>query len=335
MRWYAVLAIAFASLLGACNGDDAEDDVREAVAGFFEAISDNPPKAYTYLAQDCKDEISFIEFATGLSILEGFLGDAEINVKNIDIVDQDGDEIVADFDVVLISEGEEISLADDLQDDGLDQFVKEDGRWRFADCAGFGPPVDFRENAPSDPAGPTAAQRAEADDDPRLPGEFIDLVAIYGGPYGNRDGPHTAPHVRSSVDYAGEQGLPPAGGAHWGSGACSDDPDTSPPFCGPVPWGFYREAWDAESLLHSMEHSGVILWYNTTDEDIIADLLDFAQRNAGSYLVVSPYPEMEEETVAITSWSRRLIMPVDEYDRDRLQEFFVVHECRFDPEQFC
>lgn len=332
MRSYAVLAIAFALLLVACSGSNAEDDVSETVAGFFQAISDDPPKAYTYLAEDCKDAISFIEFATGLSILEGFLGAAEIRVKNIDVIDDEADEITAEFDLFLISDGEEISLADDLQDGGLDRFVKEKGRWRFGDCAGFGPPEDFGE---ADPATPTEAQRAEADDDPSLPGEFVDLVAIYGGPYGSPDGPHTAPHVLRSIDYEDDQGLPPAGGAHWGSGACSNDPDTSPRFCGPVPPGFYQSAWDAESLVHNMEHAGVIVWYNTTDETIIDDLRAFGQDNSVALFVVTFYPEMDEETVAITTWSRRLVMTVSDYDRDGLQEFFDVHACRFDPESFC
>ena len=184
----------------------------------------------------------------------------------------------------------------------------------------------------------SAAQAAEADASPDLPGEFVNLPEIYGtdsedAAYG--DSPNTAPHVSRDVDYAEEQGLPPAGGPHWGSSRCTDDPDTSPTVCGPVTLGFYRVAWDAGSLIHNMEHSGVVVWYNTTDEAIIDDLQDFAEDKRNRFLVVSFYPEMEAETVAITSWSRRLIMSVSEYDREMLDEFFDVHECRFDPEGFC
>lgn len=185
----------------------------------------------------------------------------------------------------------------------------------------------------------TEAQAVEANASTDLPGEFVNLPEIYGNDsedaaYG--DSPNTAPHVTREVDYAEEQGLPPTGGPHWGeAGPCGDSPGTAAAFCGPVTLGFYRVAWDAGSLIHNMEHSGVVVWYNTIDEAIIDDLQDFAEGKRGRFLVVSFYPEMEAETVAITSWSRRLIMSVSEYDREMLDEFFDVHECRFDPEGFC
>ncbi len=183
------------------------------------------------------------------------------------------------------------------------------------------------------------ARTAEADDDPALPGEWVNLPEIYGderGPahYGNRDGPTTAPHANRNVDYS-EQGLPPVGGPHWGSSRCTDEPESSPPLCGPAPWGIYRSPWPAESLVHTMEHAGIVIWYNTTDQAIIDDLEDFARGNSDKNLVLTPYPEMEEEHVAITVWSRRDKLPVSEYDRKRLEEFIDELYCKFDPEDFC
>ena len=84
-----------------------------------------------------------------------------------------------------------------------------------------------------------------------------------------------------------------------------------------------------------MEHTGIVVWYNTTDQEILDDLRDFAEDNSRLFLVVSAFPEMEEETIAITAWWRRLIMSVDDYDRDKLKDFLNTHECRFDPEGFC
>ncbi|MBI4570748.1 MAG: DUF3105 domain-containing protein [Chloroflexi bacterium] len=179
-----------------------------------------------------------------------------------------------------------------------------------------------------------AARRVEADDDPSLPGEYVDLPAIYGGHYGGE--PNTGPHVRATVDYS-RQGLPPVGGPHWGSAACGTDPSEAPPFCGPAPWGIYREAWEPETLVHNMEHAGVVIWYNTSDQDVIDELEAFAQEklSAGTLLVLAPYPDMGDETVAITVWSRRDVMAADELDLDRIQEFIDVLYCRFDPEGFC
>jgi len=179
---------------------------------------------------------------------------------------------------------------------------------------------------------------AEADDDPSLPGEFVDLPAIFGGPYPFGTPP---PHQDGPIDYSA-QGLPPAGGLHWGpspgwTGACPDDPAEAPLNCGPVPWGVYRSPWHAESLVHNMEHAGFVIWYNTPDEAVRDELEAFAlQQSENDVLIVmAPFPDMAPDTVAITVWSRRLAMPADAVDLEAMQEFVDVLNCRFDPEGFC
>lgn len=341
--WYTIVTLAAFSLFVACGGDDKrEQAISETVEGFFLAMGEDPPKAYTYLSQECKSRVSFLEFAAGLSSFEGFVGESELQVTDLEIVNRDGDELTALFEVILLADGEDVPLTQGLGDEGPTRFLKEDGRWRFGDCGIYGGDEDFGEievDPPpppeQDPPSPRilVAQAAEADSGSDLPGEYIDLPGIYGGPY-----PDTAAHVTRAIDYAAEQdGLPPAGGPHWGSGACPLDPDDAPPFCGPVPGGFYVEAWPAASLVHNMEHGATIVWYNTNDQDIIDDLADFGSDNSGPnpFLVVTPFPEMEDETVAITTWSRRLKVSTDDYDRELLQEFFDANNCRFDPEAFC
>ena len=333
MKWCALLLAAIAAILIACGDDRSKTDIRDTVEGFYQAINSDPPKAYTYLAQECKAEINFIEFATGLTFFQGFLGESELEVRNLEILDREEDEIEADFDVVLISDGEEIQLSEAFRDDGPTPFVKEDGRWRLANCAGFGP-VD--EAAPPPDDGPSArlllARAAEADSNPLLPGDHVNLPAIYGGPYLD-----TAKHVRRSVAYEADgNSNPPAGGPHWGNGPCPSDPARAPDFCGPVPWGIYRLPWQAESLVHNMEHAGVILWYNASDQAIIDEMesLIADRRNGGTLLVMTPYPEMEAEHIALTGWSRIDKFPVEEYSRERVEQFIDVHERRFNPESF-
>ena len=185
----------------------------------------------------------------------------------------------------------------------------------------------------SQPAGEGSGIAAEANDDPNLPGEWVDLPSIYGGPYSA-----TAPHVSRDVDYEADQGeLPPAGGPHWGTaGQCPPDPETAPIYCGPVPWGIYDEPWPMGSVVHNMEHAGVILWYRTTDTALIDELEDLIEGrlDRGDLLVMLPLPEMEEETIALTGWSRREKFPVSEYTADRVKEFIDKHERRFNPEGF-
>ncbi len=332
MRWYAILVVAVTSLLFACGGGNDETAIREAVEEFIEAFANDPPKAYTFLAQDCKEQVRFPEFAAGRFFFEGLLGERDPEVRDFEIISREGDEIVAQFEIVLDVDGEEISLS--TEDDGPTRFVNEDGQWRLAECETLWPIGGFRE-AEEETATASRfddAPDVEADDDPTLPGEFVDLPQIYGGPY-----PDTASHVRRDIDYVADgNSNPPAGGPHWGSGACTEDPDTSPPFCGPAPWGIYRKPWMPESLVHNMEHGGVVLWYNTTAQEIIDELEDLIvdRLNDGQILVMAPYPDMEEETIALTAWSRIDKFPIGEYSRERVEQFIDAHERRFNPEAF-
>ena len=84
-----------------------------------------------------------------------------------------------------------------------------------------------------------------------------------------------------------------------------------------------------------MEHGGTIIWYDTTDQAIIDDLEDFVEDNRDKLLVLTPYPDMEDEHVAITVWARRDMFPVSEYSRDRIEDFMDEFYCKFDPEDFC
>jgi hypothetical protein len=179
----------------------------------------------------------------------------------------------------------------------------------------------------------TAAVIAEGDGDPSLPGEYVDLPALFGGPY-----PETASHVARDVDYvAAGVGEPPVGGPHWGRSACGNDPVAAPPLCGPAPWGIYRAPWEPETLVHNMEHAGVVIWYNTTDLDAIRALEGFAaeQLAAGRQLVLVPYAAMADQSVAITTWSRRDLFSAADLTVERLHTFIDAHYCRFDPEGFC
>jgi len=180
------------------------------------------------------------------------------------------------------------------------------------------------------------ARQAEANNDPKLPGEYINLPAIYGGYYSNQNGTNTAAHTRELIDYK-PQGLPPAGGPHWGDSVCPPDPAEAPLYCGPVPWGIYSEAWHAESLVHNLEHAGFVIWYNTADQSVIDELVTFAtaQLRNGTLLVLTPYRDMEPETIAITVWSRRDKFPASDYNPKRLRRFIDVLRCRFDPERLC
>ena len=177
----------------------------------------------------------------------------------------------------------------------------------------------------------------EANASADVPGEYVNLPVLYDGNYGAHGNNATAPHVQRTVDYEADgNSNPPAGGPHWGSSACGDSASDSPPFCGPVQWGIYSDLgdlWEPETLVHNMEHGGVVVWYNTTDEEIIDDLQDIVQ-DKRDLLVLTPYLDMEEEHVAVTSWTRIEKFPVSEYTRERVEDFIDENMRRFNPEGF-
>lgn len=190
-----------------------------------------------------------------------------------------------------------------------------------------------------------AAGVMESDPAPNLPGQYVNLPEAWAdgstlAHYGASNGPNTNSHVTHDVDYSKEvtanssTGLPPAGGPHWGATPCGSDPAAAPAFCGPVPWGIYRVAWHASSLVHNMEHSGVVIWYNTANIDIRNKIEAEATKRlkAGNLVVVLPYPDLPPDTIALTAWARRDVFSVTEYDDSRLDTFIKDFSCRFNPE---
>lgn len=174
-----------------------------------------------------------------------------------------------------------------------------------------------------------AAIAAEADSRATLPGQYVDLPAIYGGPYSA-----TAGHVQRQVDYEADQGVnPPVGGPHWSGGGC-EDPASAAAFCGPAPWGIFRDPYEPETLVHNMEHAGVVVWYNTADTALRDELEAIVEPLVKDHklVVMAPYPNMEPDTIALTSWTRIDKFPVSEFTAERVTTFIDAHERRFNPE---
>ena len=159
---------------------------------------------------------------------------------------------------------------------------------------------------------------AEIDDSPDLPGQFF---ASQGGA-----------HLNTGTVYpvCGEQ-------------ITEDCYASNPPASGPmdsatVQRGIYDEPQPREQLVHNMEHAGVIVWYNCAEcEEEISALRKIVEDYGrdGRLLVMTPYSEMEADTIALTGWTRLDKFRVDEFDERRVRRFIETHECRFDPEGIC
>lgn len=132
----ALIFTTMAMILMACSGGDGEADIRKTVEGFFNAINeDDLPAAYTFLSEECKEQVTFGEFAGGMVFAQAFLGEGEFKVKDVRIIELKDDEAIIESEIVLVSDGEEIELEDG--DATPIVMVKEDGRWRSTDCEDF------------------------------------------------------------------------------------------------------------------------------------------------------------------------------------------------------
>lgn len=174
---------------------------------------------------------------------------------------------------------------------------------------------------------------AQMNDDASLPG-------TYYAPHTGADG------VLGTIDdraHMSGQTVPICTDAQIASGNVSNplcytsNPPTSGPHdVQPMPWGVLQNPAPKENLIHNMEHGGIVIWYNTTDENVINQLRNLTneQRDRRRLIVLTQYPEMEANTVAITAWTRLDKFTVDQYDKKRLEDFISEHHKRFNPEGF-
>ena len=327
-RLLTLAGVALAAFVLACGGGGGggsdSDEPTDVVAEFYQRVEQlDEPGMAELVCPESRDGVEDLRLGrifvvvAGLEAQDGFL---PFGAYEVVLVESDESSATVGLSGVELTI---LATAGLPVDEDLELRRTDEGQWCIVDYA------------PDDEPPFSGAVLAEADSDPSLPGEYVDLPAIYDGFYSNPDGNNTNAHVSRDVDYAGEQGLPPTGGPHWGSTACGNDPASAPEFCGPAPWGVFTDPWPAATLVHNMEHAGVVVWYNTTDQAVIDDLSDLVLEELNRRLIVmSPYPDMEEGFVAITSWSRRLLVPVEDFDRDLFAEFIEVHERRFNPEGF-
>jgi hypothetical protein len=173
----------------------------------------------------------------------------------------------------------------------------------------------------------SAATAAEQDRDPNLPGQWVDPGGVYPDTGDHVDG--TVPLCEDATTPVNADGKPTCYG--------SNPPTSGPHSPKDVRWGIYVEPVPKEQLVHSMKHGGIVIWYNCSDcDELVAAIRDVAEGylSDGRELVMTPYPGMEENTIALTAWSRLDKFSVQDYSEERLRRFIEAHERRFNPEGF-
>jgi hypothetical protein len=184
-----------------------------------------------------------------------------------------------------------------------------------------------------------AARRAEEDDDPRLPGRFVETQGRqHTGPYPLGPGdevPFCDEAERSDDCYASN---PPTSGLHLpvqlnvviGNVVLNLPPEPN----------IYDVEIPREAIPHIQEHAGVFVGYrcSTAACERMVDRLRTAVRaqlDRGARVIMAPDSDLEDETIALASWTRIDKFLADDYGESRVRAFIEAHSCRFDPEGFC
>ena len=196
---------------------------------------------------------------------------------------------------------------------------------------------------PAVPAAPPDAldwQKAELDQSKLLPGTY---VAPHPGPDGklciDRQCGTTSYddryHVNGVVPICTQQQLD---SGNVSNPLCyTSNPPTSGPHSPTFPdFKIYTTPVSKEMLVHAMEHSAVVVWYNTTNQGVLNQMSQVVNGALADhrYVVMSPYPGMEPDTIALTAWTRLDKFPVSQFTQKRVLDFISAHSRRFNPEGF-
>ncbi|HEY7269173.1 MAG TPA: DUF3105 domain-containing protein [Dehalococcoidia bacterium] len=174
--------------------------------------------------------------------------------------------------------------------------------------------------------------KAELDDSTSLPGQYIK-------PNPGPDG--VFPSSDDRLHFADGTKWPFCTQNQIDSGDVGSCYTSNPPTSGQHavnPGGFqiYENPLPKENALHSMEHGGVVIWYNTDDQSIIDQIKQIYkdESNRKKLVVVTKYTEMEPNTIAVTAWTRLDKFSVSDFNRKRIVDFIEAHSKRFNPEGF-
>ena len=177
-------------------------------------------------------------------------------------------------------------------------------------------------------------QKAEQDSSTSLPGTYVPVHPGFDGQYGTQD---DRQHFANGVVYpicSQDQ----VQSSQISNPLCytSNPPTSGPHAQSPMAFRVLENPAPKENLIHNMEHGGVVIWYNTSNEDVINQLKSITSDSLDRrrLVVMSQYSGMEPDTIAVTAWTRLDKFPVSEFNRNRVTSFIEAHNKRFNPEGF-
>lgn len=134
-------------------------------------------------------------------------------------------------------------------------------------------------------------------------------VAAQGTQFPNQG----ADHINQGQAHAPYTSNPPTSGPHYGS---------------PARWGVYDQPIPDETLVHNLEHGGIVVHYNCPDgcPELVAQL----KQLAGEYrskVILAPRPNPDVPyRIILTAWT--WLDGFDEFDAERIRAFIRAHKDR-------
>lgn len=132
MRVLMIGAVIGALFLAACGGDSDDKQIRAVVDQQIDALNKGDgEKLYNVFSRRCRDENPKEAFVTAIKDFRAELGEAKFAVKDFTILEKQAEAAKVRFvlEVRDLPEG-----ADSNNDPVESDVVKEDGKWRSADC---------------------------------------------------------------------------------------------------------------------------------------------------------------------------------------------------------
>lgn len=104
----------------------------------------------------------------------------------------------------------------------------------------------------------------------------------------------------------------------------SNPPTSGPHFAEVPPYGIYEVEISKGYQIHLLEHGGVLIQYNTSDQQVIDRLRQIGRDLAAidPRVVVAPNSSLEQE-IALTAWTR--LEYLDSVDESAIKEFFKAY----------
>jgi hypothetical protein len=143
---------------------------------------------------------------------------------------------------------------------------------------------------------------------------------------GGGGGDSAAPSSAATFNDPDIQTFPDEGRTHVPVGTViqygTDPPTSGPHYPDPEPGGFYTTPIDPGFLVHSMEHGGVIIYYDASEllPSDLTFLQTLASQHPGIFSQVVVVPRVDPvDPIILTAWTHMLRLPM--FDESRIDNF--------------